>query len=76
MFRPIAPSGQRAADDDVFGLHGIEAGSLHRMADDVAAQRGPVGIVERAAIGPADPGARRGNDDRVSHRRALPSLMG
>src|SRR5207244_12214525 len=58
---------KRAAEDDVLDLRGIDARALHGFGDDMAAERGAMGVVERAAIGLAEPGARGGDDDGIWH---------
>ncbi len=52
----------RAAHHHVLDLAGRDAGALHRLGHHMAGQRRAVGVVERAAIGLADAGARGGND--------------
>ena len=44
-----------------------DCGALDGCADDMATQLGTGGVVERAAIGLADRGTRRGNDNGFTH---------
>src|SRR5262249_21152817 len=55
---------------DVFYVRRIDAGTRHRMLDDVAAQFGPMRHVEGAAIRLADRRASGGNDHGFRHRRS------
>src|SRR2546422_3994509 len=59
--------GQRAAEDDVLDLTRLHARALDGGLDDVARHRGSVRVVEGAAVGLADAGARGGYDDGVCH---------
>ena len=65
--KPCAPCCDRRADDHVVDLAGLDAGALDRLGDRVPGQRLRHGVVEGAAIGPADRRARGGNDDGVTH---------
>ena len=58
---------QRRAHHHVVDLGRRDAGALHRLGDDVAAERLRLGVVERAAIGAADRRARGGDDDGAAH---------
>jgi hypothetical protein len=62
---------QRAAENDVFHLRGIDAGARDRLLDHMAAEIGAMGHIEGAAIRLADRRAGGGNDHSVGHG-ALP----
>src|SRR5690606_14298811 len=55
------------AEDDVLDLGRINAGTLHGVPDDESGHVDAVGVVERAAVGLAEPGARGGYDDCFRH---------
>src|SRR6266851_233239 len=61
----------RRADDDVVDLGRRDAGAPHGFGDRVPDQRLRLGIVEGAAIGPADRRACGGNDDGAAHEILL-----
>ena len=63
---------QRAADEHVLDLAGLDAGALDGVLDHVAGKRRAVGVVEGAAIGLADRRAGGRDDDGVGHGRLLP----
>src|SRR5262249_54960883 len=62
---------QCGADDDVVDLARIDDGAPHRLRDRMAGERLRLGIVEGAAIGPADRRAGGGDDDGAAHEVLL-----
>jgi hypothetical protein len=54
---------ERSAEHDVLDLGRIDPGAAHCFGDDVAGERLPLRVVERAAIGAADRGAGGRYDD-------------
>ena len=52
-----------AAEDDVLDFARVHACTPHGFGNDVPAQGRGIGVVEGTAVGPADRGARGGDDD-------------
>ena len=72
MLRPVAPFGIGAAHHHVLDLGRVEPRALDGVAQGVAAERGPMGHVERAFPALAKRRARGGDNDGIWHPINLP----
>ena len=66
----VAPAVERLAEHDVVDQSRVDAGPADGLGDRPGAELERVDVDERALEGRADRGARRGHDDRVSHRES------